>query len=257
MKFEKNDFINGSVRDNVLGEVNGYYNGKKFNLASITKDSELLYNRKIDKYILLVPENAKILNNEKKNEISIMDPGIREYMSCLSENKVIKIGAGISKRIEEYLEKINLINQNEEIQQKRKKKLEIKYYNKLEHLIDELHWKTINYLTLNYKKILIGNMSAKGIVSNENAFQLRDITKQAVMVMGYYKFRQRLEYKCKCRGCIYECVDEWITSKACSLCGNIKENLFGNKVYNCENCGSKMDRDINSDRNIYIKSRYC
>jgi transposase len=39
-----------------------------------------------------------------------------------------------------------------------------------------------------------------------------------------------------------------------SLCGNIKENLGGNKIYECDNCLAIMDRDINGARNIYIKS---
>ena len=256
--FEQADFVNGSIRDAVLGDIKGYYNGKAYDFTTVTKDSRLIFNRKLNEYILTVPEIvADEIIIDKKQDMSISDPGVRVYMTVLSENKVIKIGSGVSKRIEMYLEKINYINNNKDILKMRKRKLERKYYKKLEHLVDELHWKTINYLTSNYKKILIGNMSAKGIVSNENDFQLKKLTKQAVIILGYYKYRQRLEYKCECRGCYYECVNEWITSKTCSLCGNIKENLGGNKIYNCDVCGSIIDRDINPNRNMYIRSRYC
>ena len=51
------------------------------------------------------------------------------------------------------------------LNKKKKKCYELKHNKKISNLIDELHWKTINYLTHNYKTILIGNMSSKNIVS--------------------------------------------------------------------------------------------
>ena len=40
----------------------------------------------------------------------------------------------------------------------------------------------------------------------------------------------------------------------CSVCRNIHENLRGNKIYDCEKCKTKMDRDINGARNIHLKA---
>ena len=40
----------------------------------------------------------------------------------------------------------------------------------------------------------------------------------------------------------------------CSDCGNIKENLKDNKIYECTNCGKIIGGDINGSRMIYIKS---
>jgi transposase len=37
-----------------------------------------------------------------------------------------------------------------------------------------------------------------------------------------------------------------------SKCGNIKDDLKENKVYDCLKCKTKMDRDINGSRNIYM-----
>ena len=45
-----------------------------------------------------------------------------------------------------------------------------------------------------------------------------------------------------------------MTSKMCSICGNIKEDLGGNKVYKCTNCKTVMDRDVNGARNIHIRA---
>jgi putative transposase len=45
-----------------------------------------------------------------------------------------------------------------------------------------------------------------------------------------------------------------MTSKMCSICGNIKEDLGGNETYKCQKCGTCIERDINGARNIYIKA---
>jgi putative transposase len=41
-------------------------------------------------------------------------------------------------------------------------------------------------------------------------------------------------------------VDERYTSKICSKCGNLKEDLGGNKIYKCNECKMEIDRDVNS-----------
>ena len=46
---------------------------------------------------------------------------------------------------------------------------------------------------------------------------------------------------------------EEYTSKTCSVCGYLKLNLGGNKVFKCDRCQAIIDRDINGARNILIK----
>ena len=65
---------------------------------------------------------------------------------------------------------------------------------------------------------------------------------------------ERLKYKCSVNEIGLGIIDEWLTSKMCSMCGTVKVDLGGNKKYNCNNCLVEMDRDINGARNIYIKS---
>jgi Putative transposase DNA-binding domain. len=52
----------------------------------------------------------------------------------------------------------------------------------------------------------------------------------------------------------YKHVDEFYTSKMCSVCGTIDEKLGKSKIYNCKNCGLKIERDFNGARWILIKS---
>ena len=95
-------------------------------------------------------------------------------------------------------------------------------------------------------------MSPKGIIRKRG--NLNKSTKKLVSALSFYKFRQRLEFKCGIRGCKYKIVDEYYTSKMCSQCGNIDEKLGSSKVYNCKKCGLKIDRDYNGARNIYLKN---
>lgn len=54
-----------------------------------------------------------------------------------------------------------------------------------------MHWKTIKYLTKNYKTILIDDINCKSIVSNET---------NVLSNILHYEFRQRLSNAYKGRG---------------------------------------------------------
>jgi putative transposase len=119
-------------------------------------------------------------------------------------------------------------------------------------LVNELHWKTVNYLTTNYDTILIGNLSPKGIVNNN--CNLDKLTKRVVYALSFFQFNNRLKYKCVVNHSKYKSVNEYYTSKMCSVCGSINEKLGSSKIFHCNNCNLTLDRDINASRGILIKS---
>ncbi len=80
------------------------------------------------------------------------------------------------------------------------------------------------------------------------------MTKDIINRMQFYKFRQRLEFKCIEKNVNYNLIDESYTSKVCSICGNCKHDLGSDKIYDCSKCMKKQDRDVNGSRGIYIKS---
>ena len=94
-------------------------------------------------------------------------------------------------------------------------------------------------------------MSAKRIVNKHNSC-LSKIQKVACLRTKYYEFSKRLENKCKQYQVHYKLVDESYTSKTCSYCSHYDKNLGSSKTYNCSDCLSILDRDINGARNIYI-----
>jgi IS605 OrfB family transposase len=229
---------------------------KEFDLNKIQNEykaeCKIQYNKLENKFYLFVPEYVKTTINKNKKIISL-DPGIRTFMTGLSEKEVIKLGTNVSDKIKSKLRQTNTIEKNDNIPNKIKKKYEKRNNKKITNLVTEMHWKTIKYLIDNYSSILIGNMSVKGIVCNKTS-KLTKMTKVIAQRMSFYTFRQRLEYKCESNRIHYKVVDERYTSKVCSNCGYIKKDLGGNKIYDCKSCKKIMDRDIQGCRGILIKT---
>lgn len=259
-----------------LGILDAWYNNEQFDLAKIKKDKTynvdptLQYNSKTNRYYLYLAIKQDIIQNNNPKKIISLDPGIRTFMTGVTESNGVEIGKDAQLKIKTLLRRIDKINKlkDENIKlrktprndNERKNMIKIWRQNKLDlhrrkisQYADELHWKTIRYLTKNYKNIIIGDMSVQGI-SRKNGF-LPKITKRIGYSLKFYQFKQRLAYKCGINKIGYKEVDESYTSKLCSKCGNEHKLLGRLKVYCCIRCGMLIDRDINGARNIYIKSK--
>ena len=250
---EKQYIKNNKICYNILGDIKYFYNNEECDLKDIDSGVKINYNSITNEYLLLIPIKTKIKEIKKNKNLISLDPGLRTYMTGLSDDEVIKIGTNVNTTIKKYIERLNNIKENEKIPNKIKKKNEIKINGKIYNKIDDMQWKTIKYLTSNYKTILLGDMSAKSIVA-KNRSVLDNLTKVSCLRLRYYDFRRRLEYKCIQTKTNYKLVNECYTSKICSLCGNYNEKLQGAKIYDCRECLKKIDRDVNGCRNIMIKS---
>lgn len=69
---------------------------------------------------------------------------------------------------------------------------------------------------------------------------------------GFGMFRTMLAYKAKKKGKHYVVADKYFaSSKICSHCGHKKDELtLATRVYTCENCSIKINRDHNAGRNL-------
>ena len=120
---------------------------------------------------------------------------------------------------------------------------------KLHHRIanqrkDVLHQLT-NYLTKTFKIICIEDLNVSGMMKNHKLAR-------SIADAGWSEFRRQLNYKAEHRGCRISVIDRFFpSSKKCSHCGHIKSDLtLRDRVYNCDSCGSSMDRDLNAALNI-------
>ena len=237
-----------------LGDTIKTYNN--FDLSEIKNkygsECKLHYNKKINRFTLLVPLKEKTESNKRNNLVSI-DPGIRTYLTGISENHIVEIGTNlydITKKELDKIDKMNISDKNDTI----KKKYENKKYEKIKNRIVDLHWKSIKYLTNNYGTILIGKWSTKNIV-NKKTSVLSPMLKRVSSMLAFYKFMEKLKYKCNHYRIHFIKVHEGYTSVLCSNCGNEHRSLGGKKRYKCNACKMNLDRDINGARNIYIKGK--
>lgn len=105
--------------------------------------------------------------------------------------------------------------------------------------------KLTTYLCNNYRVICIEDLNVSGMIKNHClALSISD--------MGFGEFRRQLEYKSTLKGNTIVFVDRWFpSSKMCSGCGSIKEDLIlSDREYVCENCGQVIDRDLNAAINL-------
>jgi transposase len=248
---EKEYITSNSICNKVFGVIKAYYNKLPFNFSSIKSSCKILYDKYLNTFTLLVPEIVKdeLIKHPKK--LISLDPGIKTFMTGLSENEVLKIGINTKNRLEPLFKQIEKCKN---YSNHKKNKIRKRSYRKIKDLVTELHWKTINFLTKTYKIILIGDLSIKSVINNRTSI-LSDMTKVIGQTLSFYSFKQRLKYKYHVRECSYNEINEKYTSKLCSCCGlYYNQKLGANDIYHCPNCNISIDRDVNGCRGIYLKT---
>lgn len=78
---------------------------------------------------------------------------------------------------------------------------------------------------------------------------------KSILDVSWSEFRRQLEYKANWYGRVIVKVHPFYpSSKTCSRCGNIEEELLlSERTYHCECCGLEIDRDYNASINILRK----
>lgn len=221
-------------------------------LDFITKTSILQYDKHLRQFNLYVPIEDNSINLENRTKCGI-DPGIRTFLTCYSENKILEIGNNCYEKYKKYYEKIDKINNlyiTKKLNKQKQSKALNKNHDKIKNLTKDLHYKSCKLLTSYFDNIQIGKISTRSIVSNEK--NLNKISKRAMLSLSHFLFRERLQFQSLKRNVSFKCVNEYNTSKMCSSCKNLY-NVGQSKLYCCSNCNLIIDRDINASINIYNK----
>lgn len=150
----------------------------------------------------------------------------RKYEANKSEDKFIKTNNII--RLER---KIKLI-------QRRMKNIRMNH----------IHQSTNLIINLKPYRVVMEQLNVSGMMKN------RHLAK-AIQEQCFYEFIRVMKYKCNFNKIEFVQVDRFYpSSKKCSRCGNIKNDLrLKDRIYNCEKCNLKIDRDKNASINL---SRY-
>lgn len=109
------------------------------------------------------------------------------------------------------------------------------YIHQITHQLIDLHPSIIVM-----ENLKVGNMT-------KNKYLRKDIE-----IANFYEFVRQIQYKCQWNSLKFLKADAWFpSSKLCSRCGNKKLDLkLSDRVYNCTECGLKIDRDYNAAINL-------
>jgi len=113
---------------------------------------------------------------------------------------------------------------------------------------DTLH-KLTTYLAKTHSRIMIEDLCVSGMMKNRRLAR-------AIADVGMYEFRRQLDYKCQWYGSeLYIAPRTFPSSKRCSACGYEKKEMsLSEREYECEECGLKIDRDLNAALNLVTVS---
>lgn len=108
-----------------------------------------------------------------------------------------------------------------------------------------LHQVTSEIVKTKPSQIIMETLNIKGMMKNRHL--AKSIAEQKM-----YEFKRQLQYKCEMRGILFKEADKWFpSSKKCSCCGNIKNNLrLSDRIYKCNACGLVINRDYNASINL-------
>lgn len=141
-----------------------------------------------------------------------------------------------NKKGESYCKTSNIIKSEKEL---------LRLYHRLTDIRQNyLHQITSEIIKREPSFICIEDLNVKGMMKN------RHLSK-AVQQQGFYEFRKQIEYKAAWNHIPVILADRWFpSSKLCSCCGNIKNDLkLSDRIYKCE-CGNIVDRDYQAALNL-------
>ncbi len=175
-----------------------------------------------------------------------VDLGIKELATC-SDGTVFKNPKALKNNLKSLKRLQRSVTRKAKGSNNRKKavaKLAKKHYKVSCIRSNALHQVT-SHLSKNYKTIVIEDLHVKSMSKNKKL-------SQSISDVGFYEFRQKLEYKSKWYGSEVIVADRFYpSSKICSCCGHKKEKLkLSERTYSCTNCGAVIDRDLNASKNL-------
>lgn len=97
--------------------------------------------------------------------------------------------------------------------------------------------------------LYLGDIKSHDIVKNGKNKNLN----RAFNDLKFFQFKQRLLYKASLLSKQVILVKEHYTTKCCSSCGIINNNVGSKEVFECQSCNLKTGRDMNASKNMKLK----
>ena len=186
-------------------------------------------------YVCLVVDNATTIKSKGKTSIGI-DLGLKDLATC---SDGLKLKA--PKIYRQYEQKLGIAQRAKN--KNRVRSVHAKIKNIRQNMLHQFTRKLVN----EHAMIIVGNVNAKALAQTKLA--------KSVLDASWTTLRTMLKYKCENAGVLFEEVNEAYTTQTCSCCGSRLSSPKGRaglgiREWQCMECGTLHDRDINSALNI-------
>jgi putative transposase len=199
-------------------------------------------------FAIFTAEQEKPIPKENKGVAVGIDLGLRTF-ATLSDGMRINNPRHF-KRYEEMLAFIQreLSKKKKGTTSRKRAKIRVaKLHEKISDCRRDFLHKISTELVNDYSLIALEKLASQEMAEENYGKQIHDA--------GWNMFANMLAYKAEGAGCKVVLVDPRNTSKMCSRCGNIRNDLaLWDRMYTCPKCGLTMDRDFNSAVNILIRA---
>ncbi len=159
------------------------------------------------------------------------------------KKKLKRLQRGLSRKYEankkgkEFVKTKNIIKLEKQIKLIHRKLNNIR--------LNHIHQATNMIAKLHPYRVIMENLNISGMMKNK-------YLSESIQEQKFYEFIRQMKYKCEFNGIEFVTADKFYpSSKTCSCCGNIKKDLrLKDRVYVCDKCGLKIDRDKNASINL-------
>ena len=255
---------NGKLQIPTIGGINFGSVRADFNLSCKKQVANISFDGKYWYLSYTEDVKTKVVNSPKYTDGIGVDLGIKTLATFSDGTRVpniktfrrVRILEKRLKRLQRKLSRKYLIN-------KCNKYNKTKNIIKLEKQIKLIH-RSIRNIRINHirefvsvlvkkqpKYIAIEDLNVKGMMRNKHL--AKDIAN-----CSFYTIREHLIRKATERDITVRLVDRFYpSSKTCSNCSSYKRDLkLSQRIYHCNNCQEKIDRDLNAALNIAKTDKY-
>lgn len=211
--------------------------------------------RQNDNYYVHLLMSTNPSSSCKFERVAGVDLGLRKLATVHTHSAL-----GDVTEVTEYIHRKELIKKLNKrmdlMKQTRGNRCRKKSYRRIEKrksgIVDRLHWDFINDLLKHNDVIYLGDIKSHDIVTGgKNKAVNREFND-----LKFYLLKQRLVYKASLCGKILILVPEHYTTKTCSCCGVLNNEVGSKEIFTCGSCNLIAGRDINASKNIKMKGYF-
>jgi putative transposase len=207
----------------------------------------------LNTYFFVINESV-LMKPKLAHHVIAIDPGVRTFLTGYDPSgHIVSIGDQSWLHLKRLLKKQSALQsktvKGTHNQRRMRKRALTRHRARVQHLVDDFHWRACKWLCEHYSTIYIPKLDF------HQCTKLKKHPKRALVALRMCEFVDRLEACARSYpSCTIHVVSEAHTSKTCTSCGSYKSDLGGTKVYDCSACGWHADRDVNAARNIYLRA---